>query len=307
FSAEWAKQSGTGRLLTVPMLSGDDLLGVVTVRSRTDSLASDEDRALITTLAAQAAVAVQNAGAYADAVARGARLSTLVAVTRSITASLDTANVIRNIVDAASAMRPGALAAVHAIDLERGAMQVTASPEMATLPLERPVNAGLPGLVAEERQAVLVPEPLSHPRTLSPHWWRERPRASYYGVPIMVGDSLVGVLDYIVPEGVPDREEQEALNLLAAHAGVAIRNASLYQAEHVQGTRIRSLAAVNQRISSTLDVPALLRTIAESAAQLTGVRFVAFWLADDRTRTLVLTGHSVPEIVHDFPRKIAGY
>src|SRR5205814_571642 len=40
FSAEWAKQSGIGRLLTVPMLSGDDLLGVVTVRSRTDSLAS---------------------------------------------------------------------------------------------------------------------------------------------------------------------------------------------------------------------------------------------------------------------------
>src|SRR5438552_3659974 len=172
------------------MLSGDDLLGVLTVRSRSESLAGDEDLALITTLAAQAAVAVQNAGAYADAVARGARLSTLVAVTRSITASLDTTDVIRRIVDAASAMRPGALAAVHAIDAERGATQVTASPEMSTLPLERPLDAGLPGLVSE---------------------------------------------------------------------------------------------------------------------QLTGVRFVAFWLADDRTRTLVLTGNSVPEIVHDFPRKIAGY
>ena len=306
-SAEWARQSGIARLLAVPMLAGDELLGVLTVRARSESLAGDEDRALITALAAQAAVAVQNAGAYADAVARGARLSTLVAVTRSITASLDTADVIRRIVEAASAMRPGALAAVHAIDVERGAMQVTASPEMSTLPLERPLHAGLPGLVSEQQEPVLVADPITHPRTLAPDWWRQRPNASYYGVPIMVGDALVGVLDYIVPEGVPDREEQEALNLLAAHAGVAIRNASLYQAEHVQNARIRALATVNQRISSTLDVPALLRSIAESAAQLTGVGFVSFWVADDRTRTLVLTGHSVPAMARDFPRKAARY
>ncbi len=94
-------QSGIQRLLAVPMLSGDDLLGVVTVRSRSDSLASDEDRALITMLASQAAMAVQNAGAYAAAVARGARLQALVSLTRSFTASLDTADVIRRIVDAA--------------------------------------------------------------------------------------------------------------------------------------------------------------------------------------------------------------
>ncbi|HEV8142534.1 MAG TPA: GAF domain-containing protein, partial [Methylomirabilota bacterium] len=306
-SAEWARQSGIVRLLAVPMLSGDDLLGVLTVRARSDSLAGDEDRALITTLAAQAAVAVQNAGAYADAVARGARLSTLVAVTRSITASLDTTDVIRRIVEAAAAMRPGALAAVHALDRERGAMQVTASPEMSSLPLERPIHAGLPGMVSEQQRPVLVANPIAHERTLAPDWWRQRPGASYYGVPIMVGDTLVGVLDYIVPEGVPGREEQEALNLLAAHAGVAIRNASLYQAEHVQSERIRALAAVNQRISSTLDVPSLLRTIAESAAQLTGVTFVSFWIADDRERTLVWTGQSASELAQDFSPKTVGY
>ncbi len=306
-SAEWARRTGIQRLLTVPMLSGEDLLGVVTVRSRGETLASEEDRTLIMTLAAQAAVAVQNARAYADAVARGARLQALASVTRSITASLDTADVIRRIVDAAAGMRPRALAAVHVLDVESGAMQVTASPEMGSLPLERPIHAGLPGIVSEQRRPVLVAEPLTDPRTLAPEWWRERPRASYYGVPIMVGDSLVGVLDYIVPEGVPDREEQETLNLLAAHAGVAIRNASLYQAEHVQSTRIRALAGVNQRISSTLDLDPLLRTITESAAQLTGVRFVSFWLADDHARTLTFTAYSDAELAADFPVRTTPY
>jgi GAF domain-containing protein len=306
-SAEWARQTGISHLLAVPMLSGDDLLGVVTVRSRAASLASEEDRALITTLASQAGMAVQNAGAYAAAVARGARLQALISLTRSITSSLDTADVIRRIVDAAASLRPRALSAVHVLDPEQGAMRVTASPEMESLPLQRGMHVGLPGIVTTERRPVLVARPLEDPRTLAPAWWRDRSTASYYGVPIMVGDTLVGVLDYIVPEGVPDREEQEALNLLAAHAGVAIRNASLYHAEHVQTTRIRALAAVNQRISSTLDLDLLLQTITESAAQLIGVRFASFWLADERTRTLTLNAYSDADLVADFPVRVASY
>jgi GAF domain-containing protein/ActR/RegA family two-component response regulator len=178
---------------------------------------------------------------------------------------------------------------------------------MTTLPLERPINTGLPGLVTDRRRAVLVAEPLRHPQTMSPEWWRERPRASYYGVPIMVGDTLVGVLDYIVPDGVPDPEEQDGLNLLAAHAGVAINNAALYQAEHVQSTRIRALAGINQRISSTLDLDELLRKITESAPQLVGVRFASFWLADEKARTLALTAHSDPELAESFRVRVAPY
>ena len=127
FSAAWARQSGIGNLLAVPFMSGDDVLGVLTVRSRNGSLASEEDQALINTLAAQAAVAVQNAGAYDDAVARGVRLQALVATTRSITSSLDTQDVMRRIVQATSAMRAGALGSVHVIDTERAVMQTTSS------------------------------------------------------------------------------------------------------------------------------------------------------------------------------------
>ena len=101
--------------------------------------------------------------------------------------------------------------------------------------------------------------------------------------------------------------ESRPLNLLAAHAGVAIRNASLYQAEYVQGARIRALAAVNRRISSTLDLDELLRSIAESAGQLTGVRVASFWLADQRRRTLTYTAHSDVEITRTFPRRTVTY
>jgi PAS domain S-box-containing protein len=308
-SSEWARESGIQRMLSVPILSGDDILGVLAVRSREESLANEENRALVISFAARAAVAMQNARSYADAVQRATRLHDLVAVSRSITASLDSADVMQRIANAASAMRPGAMSAVHLLDTDARLLRAAAlsAGEWDGLPQERPSDAGLPSLVVEGHQPVLIPQPASHPRTMSRDWWLQRPKSTYYGVPIDVGDSFVGVLDYILPEGLPDPEEQDALRLLAAQAGVAIRNAGLYQAERAQAARIFALATINQRMSGALEIDELLRMISESAAQLSGVRFASFWLADDAARTLSFVGGSVPEIVADLPHRTIGY
>ena len=307
-SGEWARETGIQRLLSVPILTGDDLLGVLAVRSRTDELAREENRALVASLAARAAVALQNARSYAEAVRRAGRLRDLVAVSRSISASLDTGEVMIGITQAAAGLRPGAMSAVHVFTDDRTTLRtMAASSSEWDLPIERAAAEGLCGLVVEQHSPVLVPQPLQHPRTMAPAWWSRRPRATYYGVPIDVGETFVGVLDYILPEGLPDAEEQEALRLLAAQAGVAIRNAKLYQGERVQAERVRALATVNQRISSALELDVLLRTISESAAQLTGVRFASFWLADEMSRTLAFMGGSVDEMVADFPHATVSY
>ncbi len=302
-------EAGLVAILAVPILSGDRLLGVLTVRAAQGRLSAPEDQALVMSFAARAALAIENARTYADALRRAARLRELAAVSQSITASLETADVMQRIADAAAAMTPGALAAVHVIDDERAELRLMAAAGAGWegLPRAIPWNAGLPGLVAEQRSPVLVAEPAAHPRTLVPAWWRARPGASYYGVPVFAGETLVGVLDYVFPEGTPAEEDQEAVRLLAAHAGIAIRNAMLYQAERMQAERLGALAAINQRISSSLDLDDLLRLIAESAASLTGVRYASFWVADEERRTLTLKGASAPGIAEAFPQPVMEY
>ena len=308
-AADWARETGIIRMLAVPVLYGDDLLGVLSVRSRHGALSTDENRALTTSFAARAAVAMQHARTYADAVRRARRLRDLVAVSHSITASLDSGDVMQRIARAAAAMTPGAMAAVHVFDAGNQMLRARglSDGEWDGVPSERAANAGLPGLVVEARAPVLIPQPRQHPRMVSREWWARRPAATYYGVPINVGDTFVGVLDYILPEGLPDAEEQEALRLLAAQAGIAIRNAGLYQAERIQAERIRTLAGVNQRLSGALELDDLLRTISEFAAQITGVRFVSFWLADEAARTLSFRGGSVSEIAATFPSPMVSY
>ena len=307
-AAEWARETGIRHMLAVPVLSGDDLLGVLTVRSRHGAISTPENRALATSFAARAAVAMQHARMYADAVRRAGRLRTLVAISHSITASLDSGDVMQRIARAAAAMTPGALAAVHVFDPATQMLRARglSGGEWDNLPPERAASAGLPSLVVEVRAPVLIPQPRLHPRAMAA-WWERRPAATYYGVPINVGDTFVGVLDYILPEGLPDAEEQEAVRLLAAQAGIAIRNAGLYQAERVQAERVRTLAGVNQRLSGALELDDLLRIISEFAAQITGVRFVSFWLADEQARTLSFRGGSVSEIASTFPSPSVPY
>jgi GAF domain-containing protein len=305
----WAVALGLSKLLAVPILSGDDLLGMLTIFGRSDWVWTDEERALVTSLVTRAAVALQNARAYAGAVQRAARLRALVAVGQSITASLDVPDVMRRIVTAAAGMRPGALAALHRVDVEHGMLRyvATSGPEWAGLPEDIPLGRGLAGLIAERRAPLLLSHPAEHPATLAPEWWRARPGATYYGLPIVAGDAFAGVLAYIVPDGLPESEEQEALGVLAAYAGIAIRNASLYEAARAHAEGISALATVNRRISGALDLDELLRMIAESAVPLTGVTCVTFWVADENLRTLTLGASSAADVMEVFVPHVLGY
>ncbi len=302
-------ETGLVALLAVPIVSGEAVLGVLTARAPEGGLAEEEDRALVAQLAARAAVAMQNARVYEQAVRRAARLRELAAISQSITSSLDTGDVMRRIAGAAAEMTPGAIAAVHVYEAEHDTLRFAAmsDPGWSYLPDVRPAGTGLPGLVFERRAPVLVADPVSHPRTLAADWWKQRPGATYCGMPILVGTTFVGVLDFVTPTGLPDAEQQEALQLLAAHAGIAIRNAGLYQNERLQAERIRALTEVNRRMSSALEIDDLLRTISESAAQLTGATFVAFWLADEAHRRLAFMAGSVAEMADDFPLRVVGY
>src|SRR5207247_2319536 len=125
----------------------------------------------------------------------------------------------------------GALAAVHVLDPDGRVLRYAANSGAGWegLPEEFPATAGLPGLVVETRRPVLVIDPVSDQRTLAPAWWRRRPNATYYGVPVATGEAFAGVLGYVSPHGPPPLEVQEVLRLLAAQAAVAVSNAALYQ------------------------------------------------------------------------------
>jgi PAS domain S-box-containing protein len=303
------EREGFRAVAAAPLSSRGRIHGALVVHYWAERIVSAEETQALSLLAEQAAIAIDNARLYAEATRRADRLRDLAELSQSITASLDTGDVVQRIVNAAAGMAPGAMAAVHVYDPTRNLLRIAAcsSDDLRGRPVERTADLGLPGLVFERRQPVVIATPAEHPRSIARAWWQARPTASYHGLPIMAGESFLGVLDYIAPRGLPDSETQEALRFMAAHAGIAIRNASLYQAEQTQAARVGALAAINQRISSALNLESLLRMIAESAADLTGVKYALFWLADEEQRTLTVKSASAPGIAEDFPQPTVSY
>ena len=86
---------------------------------------------------------------------------------------------------------------------------------------------------------------------------------------------------------------------LADQAGIAIENARLYETLEARADRLRTLARLNQLISSSLDMDAVLREIARAAATLTGAPVVRFYIADEATQTL--QAHATEHAPTDFP------
>jgi sensor domain CHASE-containing protein/HPt (histidine-containing phosphotransfer) domain-containing protein len=71
--------------------------------------------------------------------------------------------------------------------------------------------------------------------------------------------------------------------------------AQLYKNQKIRARRLSTLTRLNQLISSSLDMDAVLRKIAQAAATLMDVPFVRMWGADEATQTLSVRASSAAQ------------
>lgn len=126
-----------------------------------------------------------------------------------------------------------------------------------------------------EKQPLIIPDVRDDPR------WEVRAGLEYIrswiGIPIITRDWVWGILTLNSAEPhFYDRREADLAATVARYAATAIENAQLYTSAHhlsqVNQTRVaqlNTLQVTNLRLSSTLELEAALRTLAEGALELT--------------------------------------
>jgi signal transduction histidine kinase len=97
-----------------------------------------------------------------------------------------------------------------------------------------PRTHGILGAMLDTREPFRTPDIHTDPRFRG--WWpRGHPdMRSFLGVPITTPDGVIGAFYLTEKEGAPDFSEgdEELIQLLAAHAAIAITNARLYERSH---------------------------------------------------------------------------
>lgn len=258
------------QIMAVPMISRDRVVGVIEVINHRDgSPFQEEEAALLTSFAAQAAVAIENARLYTRtdlALARRVEeLSTMQRIDRQLNAALDFDLVIDLTLDWALRTTGAPVGVIAYYDEERQGLLLLASrgypPELERYRQEPwPLDEGISGRVIRSGEPALV-----HDVAADEDYRPAQPNSvSQLSVPIRREDRVIGVVTVESPE--PHAFDQDGLAFLqrlADHAAIAIENARLHDETQRRLEEQVALREAGQVISSALEPEIVLSRIAE--------------------------------------------
>src|SRR5438876_5949733 len=155
---DWWAARGLRSFLGVPVMLEGSLLAVPPTSGRAPLHPGPDERELLESFVAQAAVAVRNMRLYAEAALYANRLETLTSLSRTLTASLDPETILPAVVDAALTLFPGGACRLWTLEGER--LRQSAGPdderEVDGAPLELPLGQGPVGEVAAAGRSTIV-------------------------------------------------------------------------------------------------------------------------------------------------------
>ena len=114
----------------------------------------------------------------------------------------------------------------------------------------------------------------------------ETPSQSWLGVPLLVGDRVLGLISVqsVQKPNLYDAHDRDILATIASQAAIAIENARLFQEARRRAQETAALAEVGREISTTLDLETVLTKIAVYARDLFQAESSAVYLPEAEGR-----------------------
>ena len=227
------------------------------------------------------------------------RLVALLEANRSIVSDLDLAGVLHRIVASAVAVVDADYGALGVISPEGVGLDefvhVGVDDETVAEIGALPEGKGLLGLLIEQPEPVRLDDLASHPRSVG-FPAHHPPMRGFLGVPVRVRDEVFGNLYLTRRDDRPfSAADEEAVQALAATAGVAIENARLFAEGAIRQKWLTAAADVTRRVLSGDE--GALTLIAREVLRLVEADLVTVVLPeDDRLRVAVAEGNGAEDL-----------
>jgi GAF domain-containing protein/CheY-like chemotaxis protein len=221
--------------LGVPILVGEDAIGVISVQSTQDEgRFDDSDERLLSTVAANVGSAIQNARLYRETHRRADEMAALADVGREISATLDPTTVLERIAEHAQALLAGTASAVYLAQPDgRSFRAIVARGDIAEQLLADTVGLGegIIGSVLETRRAEMVNDVRSDHRTRTVPGTDPDENDRLMVAPLIAHDEVIGGMAVWrpVPSELFTDSDLRLLVGLSQQAAIAIDNARLFR------------------------------------------------------------------------------
>jgi len=256
---------GIRSALAVPFMRGDTLVGVLTLVHRQPRYFSESHLQLMTSVANQAAIAIDNTRLLQDTQRRVAQLNALLEINQGLSSDQPVQDLLELITLSAHGLLDASNTVLYLLDEDGVTLvpQVAKGADSAVLrQATLKAGEGLSGRVVQERKSRILND--AHLSDISKSLLeRESEPEGLLGVPLLqrgvaVGALTVGRYGGGIQFGPAD---QEIAELLASQAVVALNNARLYAQTRQRADELSSLNRIARTVGSTLDLDEVLRRI----------------------------------------------
>jgi signal transduction histidine kinase len=225
------REKGVKSLLGVPLVFGNQVLGVLHVGTLSSRAFTPEDVDFLEVVANSASIAIEHARLFAAEREARMRLERLEAVTDAALAYLALDELLAELLARTRDLLDTDTAAVLLLDEAANELVARAAvglEEEVAQGIRIPFGAGFAGRVAAERHPIVLDD-VDHADVLNPIL-RQKGIKSLLGVPLIVSDTVLGVIHVGTLEPrlfTPD--DQQLLELVASRAALAIEKARIHE------------------------------------------------------------------------------
>ena len=292
----------TQSYLGVPIKVGENVIGVVSVHTYTKNAYNQDSVRLLSTLANNMGIAMENARLFNVEQQRAVELAAISTVSQALVAESELDNIIQLIGDQISRIFDADI--VYVALLDRRTNLINFPYQVGETFKSLKLGEGLTSKIIQSGQPLLINKNIEQRRKEMGTSLIGKQSLSYLGVPITSGGETIGVISVqsTLQEDMFDDDALRLLTTIAANAGTAINTARLHAETRRRVREMATLTEVGRDISSSLDASTVLEGIAQHAKDLLKGDLSALFLPENNGQTfraIVAVGEEADIIRND--------
>lgn len=298
--------------LGVPLIANDRAIGCMAILTYVPGeTITAETQTLLSTVAGQAGVAIENAQIYTQIRRRATELATLTEISAAMSASLDPERVLELVCSSVNRVFNAEKSAIFLLNKERRILELARAKGLTeayllashSISLEntsrvRAVTTAQPVVISDVRVSKLPREITELSRTEG--------FAAYAELPLMAQGEIIGVMAAYFSQPHQFRaDEIELLRTFASQAALAVANARLYaRTDQTLARRVdqlQALDAISRELTSMLDLDRLFDLILSRAMNFTDATQGSLYLYNpEKNILLVVASRGYPPEITSF-------
>jgi len=299
----WWQGRDLKSFLGVPVLLDGSLLAVLALCGRSAFRLGPDERELLESFIAQAAVALRNMRLYAESSLYARRLETLTGLSRALTASLDPETILPAVVDAALTLFPGGTCSLWTVEGGRVRWSAgsggerdgsAAGPDLA-------LGQGLVGEVAASSRSIIVDDLAARAAEGSdpsiPAGLLQAGMVAAAALPLLVAGQAVGVVClFAASRRALMPAEIKVMEAFAEHAAVALTKARLFQDIQDRRRVSEALYTLTVNMMRSMDVQQRVATFVRGAQEALRFDRISVLLPDSHGSALEVAASTAEEL-----------